>query len=418
MEGGTVSAFATDLPVSLLLLVWSFMKILVANLGSTSFKYRLFDMTDEREIARGAIDRIGSDQSKVVTQIGELEILSYEAVENHGVAVRRCLEDLTAESNGCLASPSELAAVGFKTVHGGRLSGVHAIDNTVLEQMQEFGDVAPAHNPVYVSAIQSVRTAIGEIPLVAAFETDFHQTIPVGGRSYAIPFSWSEDFNIRRWGFHGASHRFIAERMAQLSPNSQRVISLHLGGSSSLCAIRDGKSIATTMGMSPQTGLPQNNRVGDFDPFAIPVIMRRTGKSLEEVLSILASESGLLGISGFSGDIRDLEEASASGNDRAQLALDVYVSEIRRHLGGMMVALEGADAIAFTGGIGENGASQRQAICRNLDAFGIELDSQKNSLVNGEREIHSDSSACEVWVVPTNEEIIVARQTVECLKGS
>jgi len=234
-----------------------------------------------------------------------------------------------------------------------------------------------------------------------------------------VPAEWSEQLSIRRWGFHGASHRYIAERTAELLGASDlQIISCHLGGSSSLCAIHDGQSVATTMGMSPQSGLPQNNRVGDFDPFALPVVMEATGQSLDEVLDTLAERSGLLGMSGgVSGDIRDLEQAAAEGNQRARLALDVYTTEIRRHLGGMLVELDGADVIVFTGGIGENGADIRSAVCRDLAGLGIVLDKEANAAASGECRISAAASTTAMWVIPTNEEIIVARQAKALLES-
>jgi acetate kinase len=257
-----------------------------------------------------------------------------------------------------------------------------------------------------------------DIPLVAAFETGFHATIAERLRYYAAPYEWAERLHVRRWGFHGASHRYIAERMAQLlERDDQRVISCHLGGSSSLCAIRGRSSVATSMGMSPQTGLPHNNRVGDFDPFALPVVMQATGKSLAEVLELLASQSGLLGLSGVSGDVRDLEQAASQGHARAQLALDVFTSEVRRQLGGLLIELGGVDAIVFTGGIGENGVGVRAAVCADLHELGIELDAQANASAQGEARISAPGSRVQIWVAPTNEELIVARQARQLLQG-
>lgn len=394
------------------------MKILVANLGSTSFKYRLFDMVDERQLARGGVERIGAAQSRCFVEIGA-ERRELEAhVPDHAVAVRQCLTQLTDAEYGCLQDASEVAGIGFKAVHGGRLSGVQRVNADVLSAMDEMSEVAPAHNPPYIAAMRLLAEQLPEIPLVAAFETGFHQTIPDRLRYYAIPKAWSDEFHIRRFGFHGASHRYISLRIAQLTGRDDlRVISCHLGGSSSLCAIRHGQSVATTMGMSPQTGLPQNNRVGDFDPFALPLIMQRTGKSLTEVLQVIGCEGGLLGVSGLSGDLRDLEKASQAGNADATLALDVYTSEIRRYLGGMLVELGMADAIVFTGGIGENSPFIRRAVCAGLVELGIELDEQLNATVTGEASLHRESSRTQIWIVPTNEELVVARQTCELLKG-
>ena len=394
------------------------MKILVANLGSTSFKYRLFDMTAVRQLARGGIERIGEKESQCVVEIGDQTKRAVLHVPDHAVAVQQCLSQLVDPEGGCLRDASEVAAIGFKAVHGGRLSGVRRIDDEVLTAMEEMNGVAPAHNPPYIRAMRLLREKLPEMPLVAAFETGFHQSIPESARTYAIPYEWTTELQVQRWGFHGASHRYIARRTPELMiRDNLRIISCHLGGSSSLCAIAHGQSVATTMGMSPQSGLPQNNRVGDFDPFSIPRIMEATGRSLEEVLQTLANRGGLLGISGVSGDIRDLETAAEKGSARARLALDVYVSEIRRHLGGMLVTLGGADAIVFTGGIGENGTQIRAAICQGLSELGIELDAEANQHVRGEAEISAESSRTEIWVIPTNEELVVASQTKVLLQS-
>ena len=296
------------------------MKILVANLGSTSFKYRLFDMAGNEQLARGGIERIGSPESKCVVNIAGRRQEKTLRVPDHAEAVRQCLTQLTDGEQGCLKEASEVSAIAFKAVHGGRFSGVQRVTPEVITAMEAMNDVAPAHNPPYIKAMRLLGEKLPDIPLVAAFETDFHRTIPDGNRYFAIPYDWAEQALVLRYGFHGASHRYIAERTAELLGPGLRIISCHLGGSSSLCAIRDGKSVATSMGFSAQSGLPQNNRVGDFDPFALPVIMKHTGKSLGEVLSILANQGGLLALSGVSGDLRDIDEAAAAGNVRAKLA--------------------------------------------------------------------------------------------------
>ncbi len=376
-------------------------------------------MTDERCLARGAVDRIGADESHCSVEIGEWSDERTLPVPDHGVAVATCLEQLTDEEHGVLKDASEVSAIGFKAVHGGRLSGVFRVDDDVLDAMAEMNAAAPAHNPPYIAAMKRLRERFPDLPLVAAFETDFHRSIPSARREYAIPRQWADEFHIRKYGFHGASHRYIATRSAELlGRDDARVISCHLGGSSSLTAIKDGKSVMTTMGMTPQTGLPQNNRVGDFDPFALPLIIERTGMSLDEVLSHLASHGGLLGLSDNSGDIRDLESAAADGDAKSQLALDVFVEEIRRHLGGMIVALEGVDAIVFTGGIGEKGTNIRARVCAGLQELGIVPDPPANETVSGEASFHADNSRVQLWVIPTNEEVIVARQCVEVLKQS
>jgi acetate kinase len=288
----------------------------------------------------------------------------------------------------------------------------------VLAAMEEMSLVAPAHNPPYIKAMRLLAEKLPDIPLVAAFETGFHATVDDRLRYYPAPYDWAEKLHIKRWGFHGASHRYIAQRTSQLLGRYDlRIISCHLGGSNSLCAIRGQQSVATSMGMSPQTGLPHNNRVGDFDPFAIPLIMQAEGMSLHQVLDTLAEKSGLLGLSGISGDIRDLEEAAAQGKARAQLALDVFIAEIRRHFGGLLVELGGVDAIVFTGGIGENSVKTRAGVCANLKELGIELDPAANAAAKGECRISAATSRVQIWTVPTNEELIVARQTKHVLES-
>ena len=395
------------------------MKILVANLGSTSFKYQLLDMEGERPLARGGIERIGSPESRCTLQIGGRRLEKVLSVPDHAEAVRQCLAQLTDPEHGCLKDAAEVSAIGFKAVVGGRVDGVQRVTAEVLEAMQEAADVAPAHNPAYITAMRMLAEKMPQIPLVAAFETDFHRTIPDGNRYYAVPYEWAEKGLVRRWGYHGASHRYVATRTAELLGRSDlRVISCHLGGSSSVCAIRNGQSVANSFGFSAQTGLPHNNRVGEFDPFALPVVMKLTGKSLPEVLAVLSSKSGLLGLSGTSGDVRDLVEAAGKGNPRAKLALEVFASAVRHYLGAYLVELGGAEAIVFTGGIGENQAGFRATVLRGLEELGIVLDRAVNDATRTERPIHAATSRVQIWVMPTNEELIVARLAKKLLEGS
>jgi len=395
-------------------------KILVANLGSTSFKYRLFDMTNERLLARGGVERIGSPESRCFVQAGERKAESTISARDHAVAVRLCLTQLSSPEIGALRSPSELAAIGFKAVHADGMTGVQRVNEKVLAAMEAFADVAPAHNPPYIAAMRLLARELPEIPLVAAFETGFHESIAPAHRNYAVPLEWIEKHGIKRWGFHGASHRYIAERMAEClaaDPKGRplnRIISCHLGGSSSLCAIENGESVANSLGMSPQTGLPHNNRVGDFDPFALPPLIRKTGKTLEQLLDDLANRSGLLGLSGYN-DLRDIEEKAAKGDAKAKLAIDVFVASVRHYLGAYLLQMNGAEAIVFTGGIGENSARIRKDVCANLDWFGIQLDDAKNATAKGEMPIHAAHSRVQIWIMPTNEELVVARQTRDFL---
>jgi acetate kinase len=392
------------------------MKILVANLGSTSFKYRLFDMADERLLARGGVERIGSERSRCYVQAGNTSDESTLAAGDHAVAVRHCLQQLSDPKLRCLEESGELAAIGFKAVHAQRLTGVHRVNDEVLAAMEAYSDVAPAHNPPYVKAMRLLAQELPEIPLIAAFETGFHESILPAQRLYAVPLEWATKHGIQRWGFHGASHRYIAERTIKLLNKPEaKIISCHLGGSSSVCAIQAGRSVANSLGMSPQSGLPHNNRVGDFDPFALPVLMRATGKTLEQLLDDLANQSGLLGLSGYN-DLRDLQEDARNGGSVSQQALDVFVAAVRQYLGAYLLLLNGADVIVFTGGIGENSSTIRSAICADLDWFGIKLDPIRNHEAKGEVPIHSVTSRVQIWTMPTNEELIVARQAKKWLE--
>ncbi len=400
------------------------MKILIANLGSTSFKYRLFEVSaetdatgDEQELARGGVERIGGQESRVYASLDDAgsevtEVETIRPVPDHGVALEAAIAQLTADG-GPLSSIDDVAAIGFKAVHGGRVSGVVRVDDSVLEAMDEMADVAPAHNPPYIKAMKQLAERFPDVPLVAAFETDFHSTIPERNARYAVPTEWADKHLVRRWGFHGASHRFVAEQlMKNMDQRPLRAVQCHLGGSSSICWTRNGHSVGTSMGMSPQSGLPQNNRSGDIDPYALLHVSKTTGRSLEDLLVELSTRAGLAGMSGTSGDMRDLEAATANGNEAARVAVDVYVSSIRHWLGGGMVELGGLDAIAFTGGIGENSPATRAAVVAGLTGLGIEIDSvANNSNATGERRIETARSPVAIWIIPTNEEVIVARKT-------
>jgi acetate kinase len=371
------------------------MLVLVANLGSTSFKFKLLDMGQNgQELARGGYERIGQAGSPYRT---------------HGDVIDVILKDL----------PQQPDAIGFKAVHGGPISGAVRVNDEVLSTMEQFSDVAPAHNPPYIAAMRAFREKLPDVPQVAAFETAFHQTIPAARQVYAIPHEWTEQLGIRRYGFHGASHRYIATRVPELvgKEKARRVISCHLGGSCSVCAIQDGKSVANSFGMTAQSGVPHCNRVGDFDTFAL-LKLTKQGHSIDEVFKKLSKEGGMLGMSGVSPDMRDVETAAAGGNQRAKLAIDAFVESVRHFMGAYLVALGGCDVLAFTGGIGENGIDLRAAICRNLSWAGIVLDSQKNQVRGKETKVSSVESDAEIWIVPTNEELIVARQTEAVLTAN
>jgi acetate kinase len=371
------------------------MRVLVANLGSTSFKFKLLDMDKDGEVvARGGYERIGQPGSPY---------------QDHGDVIDEILKQC-----GCVPD-----AIGFKAVHGGPISGAVRVTDEVIAVQEQFADVAPAHNPPYIAAMRAFRAKLPAVPQVAAFETAFHQTIPLSRQVYAIPHEWTEQLGIRRYGFHGASHRYIATRVPELvgKAKSRRIISCHLGGSCSICAIENGKSVANSFGMTAQSGVPHNNRVGDFDTFAL-LKLTHHGLKLDEVFRRLSKEGGMLGMSGISPDMRDIETAAAAGDARAKLAIDAFVESIRGFLGQYLVALGGCDVLVFTGGIGENGAAIREAVCHNLDWAGIVLDPNKNQVRGKEEKISAVESDAEIWIVPTNEELIVARQTVQVLTAT
>ena len=370
------------------------MNVLVANLGSTSFKYKLLDMDAEGEtLAKGGYERIGQAGSPFKT---------------HGDVIGVILQELPAKPD----------AIGFKAVHGGPISGAVRVTDNVIATMEEFADVAPAHNPTYVAAMRAFRHKLPQVPQVAAFETAFHQTIPMARQVYAIPYEWTENLGIRRYGFHGASHRYIAVRTRDLlGPAARRVISCHLGGSCSISAIESGKSVANSFGMTAQSGVPHNNRCGDFDTFAL-LKLTGHGLGLDDIFAKLCKQGGIFGMSGVSPDMRDVEKAASEGNQRAKLAIDAFVESVRHFIGAYLVVLGGCDALVFTGGIGENGIALREAICRNLDWAGIALDPQKNQVRGKETKISKVESGAEIWIIPTNEELIVAGQTVAVLTAN
>lgn len=391
------------------------MLTLIANLGSTSFKHKLYRLAEgeERVLANGAADRIGSGGGSAWSlTVGDEEHEGTADLPDHAAAIDLHLQQLV--EHGVIDSIHDIDAVGFKAVHGGPISGAVLVDDEVIATMRRFSDIAPAHNPPYIAAMEAFAQRLPGVPQVAAFETAFHQTIPLARQVYAIPWDWTHDLGIRRYGFHGASHRYIATRLAEIDPDARRIVSFHLGGSSSVCAIRDGESIANSFGLTPQSGLPHNNRVGDLDVFALQRLLA-AGVDADTVLRRLAKEGGLLGISGVSGDLRDIEAAADDGNERAQLAIDHLVESCRHYLGSYMVALGGIDAICFTGGIGQHSDRIRRGVCRDLDFLGITLDEAKSNAATGrgEERIGTDDSDVNIWVLPTNEELIVARQTAE-----
>ena len=371
------------------------MKILIANIGSTSFKYRLLDMTTEATLAKGGFER----------------------VTDYGDAIEKALAEMKA--SGALTRLEDLAAVGFKTILARNVLGCAELTEDVLKAMEEMNEVAPSHNPPYIAGVRKFREKMPRTPMVGLFETAWWINAPEAAKRYAVPEQWAE-WGVRRYGFHGASHRYIAERVAKLlGGDNLRVISCHLGGSNSVGAAHGGRGVGNSLGMSPQSGLPHNNRVGELDSFAIPFLMKTHGLTIDQIERSMNKEGGLLGISGVSNDVRDIVSAADQGNARAKLAMEVFAHEIRHWIGAFLVQLNGADAIVFTAGIGENNARLREMVCANLDWFGVRLESAKNAAHPRGQEtvISATDSRVKIMVVPTNEEIVVAREVKKLLEN-
>ncbi|MDO8835949.1 MAG: hypothetical protein Q7V01_10140 [Vicinamibacterales bacterium] len=376
------------------------MNILVANIGSTSFKYKLYAVDRDSVLGEGRIERIGQPGG---------ECPDYET------AIRRCVADVAGPGRP-LRSLADLAAIGFKAVHAGPVSGARLVDAEVLAAMAEFSFFAPAHNPPYIGAMQAFQRALPDVPLVALFETAFFDQLDSATTTYAVPLAWRDELGVRRYGFHGASHRAASEHAQSTLGGGLRHVSCHLGGSSSVAAIRDGVAIDTSFGMSPQSGLPQNNRCGDLDVFAALFVMKRRGLDPDGMARVLATKSGLAGISGLSGDIRDLDGAAARGDARASLALDVFVRAVRHYVGAFLLELGGIDVLTFSGGIGENSPGIRAGICAGLGGFGLVLDHDLNQAARGDARISSAESRIPILIVPADEERIVARATADVIR--
>lgn len=390
-------------------------KIFIMNLGTTSFKFKLylFSADHQQVLASGEIESVGADQSAYVLQLGSREKETGKThIPDHGAGFTFCVNAL--QQAGILTDLDDLDAVGYKAVHGGNLSGTQPVDEALLAEMERVAALAPAHNPIYLRAMKDIRDRYPNLKQIARFETSFHGTIPDCRTTYGVPYHWREELGIRKYGFHGSSHEYIAGRMQQLCPAAKRVISCHLGGSSSICAIREGKSIATTMGATVQSGLFNNNRVGDFEAFCLPMLMEHYDGSLEKVLQVLSSQSGLLGLSGVSNDLRLVLQAMDDGNKRARLAVETFVDNIVGYIGMYTAYLGGLDALVFTGGIGLHSDRIRKLVCSRLAYLGLELDEEKNTAA-GTDLVSTAGSSVGVYRIKTDEEIVVARNVYALL---
>ena len=396
------------------------MKILVLNCGSSSLKYQLIDMETEQVMAKGLCERIGIEGSRLKHQpTGKSDVIFNDYMEDHSVAVKMVLDALTDKEHGVVASMKEINAVGHRVVHGGEyFASSVIIDDAVKEALQKCCELAPLHNPANLIGIEACEKIMPGVPQVGVFDTAFHQTMPERAYLYAIPYEYYEKYKIRRYGFHGTSHRYVSEEAAKMMdrPYDQtKTITCHLGNGGSICAVRNGKSIDTTMGFTPLEGLVMGTRAGDVDAAVVTFLMEKENLTPQEMDTILNKKSGVLGLSGVSSDFRDIEEASEHGNERAEIALDVFAYKVAKRIGAYAAAMNGVDCIVFTAGLGENSASSRRLICDYLGYLGIHIDSYHNSLRGKAIEITTPDSRVRVFVIPTNEELVIARDTKELL---
>ena len=391
------------------------MKILVINCGSSSLKYQLFDMDNEEVLVKGLVERIGIDGSRLKQEKGEDEYIIEEDMKDHTEAVKHVFDAITDKENGVISDLSEIDAVGHRFVHGGeKITKSVVIDEEVKKAVKEYSKFAPLHNPANMMGLEACEKLLPNVKNVAVFDTAFHQSMPKETFLYGIDYKYYEEQAIRKYGFHGTSHDFITQKTAKVlekDQNELNMISCHLGNGSSICAIKEGKSFDTTMGLTPLEGLVMGTRSGDLDPTVVTFLMNEYGYDTKKMDNVLNKESGVLGVSGVSSDFRDLENAANEGNERADIALKMFANRAKRYVAGYMAEIEKVDAIVFTGGIGENSATMRADIMKGFEQFGIKLDPEKNNVRGGCHLISTDDSKVKVFVIATNEELMIARDT-------
>ena len=391
------------------------MKILVINAGSSSLKYQLMDPDTNTVFAKGLCERIGIDgrlTHKIPATDAKFEFDI--AMPTHAEAIAAVIDKLTCKECGVVSSMSEIEAVGHRVVHGGEaFASSVLITDEVMKALEDCIPLAPLHNPANITGINACKDVMGDVPMVGVFDTAFHQTMPAKAYTYAVPYEYYENDKVRRYGFHGTSHRYVSARCAELMGKNiedLKIITCHMGNGSSIAAIDGGKCIDTSMGFTPLVGLPMGTRCGDLDNGVLQYLMNKYGYSIDEMLNILNKKSGVLGVSGVSSDFRDLETAAGEGNDRAQLALDMFDYWVAKVVGSYAAAMNGVDAIVFTAGVGENSATTRAGIAKYLTFLGAEMDAEANA-VRGEHKVSTAGSKVEMWVIPTDEELVIAQDT-------
>lgn len=395
------------------------MKVLVINCGSSSLKYQLIDSRSEEVLAAGLCERIGIDGRMTHTPSSGNTVVKNDPLPDHGAAIQAVLSALTDKAHGVISSLGEIGAVGHRLVHGGeKFAASVIINDEVIAEVEACNDLAPLHNPANLIGVRACRQIMPDVPMVGVFDTAFHQTMPPKAYLYGIPHQYYQEHKVRRYGFHGTSHNYVSQRvhhLAELDPDNSRVIVCHLGNGASVTAVKNGKSVDTSMGLTPLEGLIMGTRSGDLDPGVIEYIAKKEHLTLEEVLKVLNKESGVLGLSGVSSDFRDLTEAMEQGNEQAAVAVEAFCYRVAKHIGAYTAALNGVDAIVFTAGIGENAAHIRSMICDYLGFLGITIDEEKNAVRGKETEISTPDSKVAVFVIPTNEELAIARETAALL---
>jgi len=398
------------------------MKVLVINCGSSSLKYQLFDMTDKSVLAKGLVERIGLDGSILAQKKDNDKYEIKTDIPNHMKAIALVIEALLDPKHGVIKSMDEIAAIGHRVVHGAEeFSGSVVITPAVMDSLRKNIELAPLHNPPNIMGIEACQEIMPNVPQVGVFDTAFHQTMPPHAYLYGIPYEYYKKYHMRKYGFHGTSHKYVAERAAVMlnKPLDKiKVITCHLGNGASLAAVRYGKSVDTSMGYTPLEGVMMGTRSGDLDPAVVIQLMKKENWDLEQLDKFLNKQSGVLGLSGVSSDFRDIESAAIEeSNVRAQLALDRFAYVVKKYIGSYLAVLNGADAIVFTAGLGENSSSMRAKICEDMDFCGVKIDKDRNSQRGSEIDISTDDAATRVLVIPTNEELMIARDTYELVSS-
>lgn len=396
------------------------MIILVVNCGSSSLKYQLLDMEQRKALLSGLAERIGLEGSRIKHQKTDGgELVLEDALPNHRVALEKVMACLTDATYGAISDISEINAVGHRVVHGAeKFNKAVLIDDELLKVLEECTVLAPLHNPPNIVGIKTCKELMPNVPQVAIFDTAFHQTMPEHAYQYALPYEYYEKYAIRKYGFHGTSHKYVSGRAAEVlgKPASElKIVVCHLGNGSSITAVKNGQSVDTTMGFTPLAGLPMGTRTGDIDPAIVTFIMEKENMSSEDVNNLMNKKSGVLGVSGISSDFRDLENAAAEGNKRAELALNMFVYNVKKWIGAYSAAMGGLDAVVFTGGIGENGIDLREQVLSNMSFLGLEVDKEKNN-IRGKEQIITKPGKAAAMVIPTNEELMIAMETEEIVK--